>query len=114
MEEAVVEAQRARDADPLSITYAANVAWKLYLAHRYSESEKEWRKVTAFYSNFTGGYGLASLYLQTGRKREAIAELEKDATDSHRAILQLMYLGHGLVSLARKRKGVPYYRRCCP
>jgi tetratricopeptide (TPR) repeat protein len=101
MEEAVSEAKRARDAEPLSLVYGANLAWKLYLARRYQESELEWRKVVGFFPNFTGGYGLASLYLQIGRTREAIAEFQKDA-GSHREMLNLMYLGHGLgVSGAR-------------
>jgi len=90
MQEAVAEAKRARDAEPLSIVYAANVAWKLYLARRYQESELEWRKLVAFYPDFTGGYGLASLYLQIGRTREAIAEFQKDA-GSDREMLELMY-----------------------
>ena len=60
-----------------------------------------WRKLVAFYPDFTGGYGLASLYLQIGRTREAIAEFQKDA-GSDREMLELMYLGHALgVSGAR-------------
>ena len=101
MQEAVAEAKRARDAEPLSIVYAANVAWKLYLARRYQESELEWRKLVAFYPDFTGGHGLASVYLQIGRTREAIAEFKKDAGSNHE-MLELMYLGHALgVSGAR-------------
>jgi TolB-like protein/DNA-binding winged helix-turn-helix (wHTH) protein len=102
VQEAVAEARRARDVEPLNWEYGANVAWKLYLARQYQESELEWRKLVALYPGFTGSYGLASLYLQTGRQREAIAEFQKDTAESHRAALQLMYLGHALgVSGAR-------------
>jgi hypothetical protein len=36
------------------------------------------------------------VYLQTGRQQEAIAELRKDAEESHRGIIELMYLAHAL------------------
>ena len=102
LREAVAEARRAREVEPLSAVYAANVAWKLYLAHQYDEAELEFRKLTAWNPNFTGGYTLASVYLQTGRQREAVAELQKSATESQRSVLELMYLGHALgVSGAR-------------
>ena len=76
--------------------------WKLYLAHEYEEAELEFRKMREWHPNFTGGYIMASVYLQTGRQREAVAELQKSAAESHRSILELMYLGHALgVSGAR-------------
>ena len=100
--EAVAEARRAREVEPLSGVYGANVVWKLYLARQYGEAELEFRKLTTFYPNETGSYILASVYLQTGRQREAVAELQRTATKSNRAVLQLMYLGHALgVSGAR-------------
>ena len=100
--EAVAEARRAREVEPLSAVYGANVVWKLYLARQYGEAESEFRKLTSFYPNETGSYILASVYLQTGRHGEAIAELQKSATASQRSVLELMYLGHALgVSGAR-------------
>ena len=96
LREAVAEARRAREVEPLSGVYAANVAWKLYLAHQYDEAELESRKLTAWNPNFTGGYILASVYLQTGHQAEAVAELQKSVTASHRSVLNLMYLGHAL------------------
>ncbi len=102
LREAVAEARRAREVEPLSGMYGTNVVWKLYLAHRYHEAELESRKLTAWNPNFTGGYILASVYLQTGRQAEAVAMLQKSVTASHRSVLNLMYLGHALgVSGAR-------------
>jgi len=102
MQEAVAEAKRAREAEPLSGVATANVVWKLYLARQYDQAESEYRKIAAWDPSDTGGYILASVYLQTARPREAIAELRKSAAESHRSILDLMYLGHGLgVSGAR-------------
>jgi tetratricopeptide (TPR) repeat protein len=89
--EAVAEARRAREVEPLSPTYRANVVWKLYLARQYSEAELEARKYGGFY-----GYVLASVRLQTGRPREAVSDLKKAVADWGRGALSLMYLAHGL------------------
>jgi TolB-like protein/DNA-binding winged helix-turn-helix (wHTH) protein/Tfp pilus assembly protein PilF len=100
--EAVAEALRAREVEPLSHVFGANVVWKLYLARQYDQAELESRKISGWDPKFTGTYILASVYLQTGREREAVAELQKSAAQSHRSLLELMYLGHALgVSGAR-------------
>ena len=96
MDEAVAEAQRARDVEPLSPVYAANVIWKLYLARRYHEAELEGRRMSELYPPYVGGYILASVYLQTGRQREAVAILQKSVEESNHSVLELMYLGHAL------------------
>jgi TolB-like protein/DNA-binding winged helix-turn-helix (wHTH) protein/Flp pilus assembly protein TadD len=89
--EAVVEARRAHEVEPLSGIYSANVVWKLYLARRYEEAESEKRRL-----NQWDGYIVASLYLQTRRPREGVAMLRKAATESYAGISELMYLGHAL------------------
>jgi TolB-like protein/Tfp pilus assembly protein PilF len=100
--EAVAEAQRAREVEPLSGVFSANVIWKLYLARQYDQAELEFRKLSGWVPNWTGEYIMASVYLQTGRQQEAIAVLQKAAADSHCSLLELMYLGHALgVSGAR-------------
>ena len=100
--EAVAEARRAREVEPLSPEFGANVVWKLYLARQNEQAELEFRKLSGWDPKDTGGYILASVYLQTGRQREAGAELRKSAVESHGGLLELMYLGHALgVSGAR-------------
>ena len=94
--EAVTEMRRAREVEPLSQIIGANLGWKLYLAHQYDQAELELRKATEWWPKLTGGYIMASVYLQTGRQQEAVAELQKGAAESHRSLLELMYLGHGL------------------
>jgi tetratricopeptide (TPR) repeat protein len=82
--------------------FGANVVWKLYLARQYEQAELESRRLSGWEPKFTGTYVLASVFLQTGRRREAVAELQKSAVESHRSLLELMYLGHALgVSGAR-------------
>ena len=101
-QEAVAEARRAREVEPLSRMFGSNVAWKLYLARQYGEAELEFRKLRAWHPDSTGSYVLASIYLQTGRQREAIAELRESVEKSHRGLFELMFLGHALgVSGAR-------------
>jgi tetratricopeptide (TPR) repeat protein len=95
-DEAVAEARRAREVEPLSIEYAANVVWKLYLARRYHEAELEYHKITEWDPQFDGGYILASVYLQTGRQREAVALLQRGVAESNHSVLELMFLGHAL------------------
>ncbi len=103
--EAVAEARRAHEVEPLSPVFSANVVWKLYLARQYRDAELESQKMSSWYRGFTGGYVLASVYLQTGRPREAVAELRKTATEWGRGSLELMYLGHGLGVSGAKAEG---------
>jgi Tfp pilus assembly protein PilF len=94
--EAVAEARRARDVEPLAPEFQANVVWKLYLAREYGEAESEARRIGVLYPGFTLGYVRASLYMQTARQREAVALLKETVVQWGRGSLELMYLAHGL------------------
>jgi TolB-like protein/DNA-binding winged helix-turn-helix (wHTH) protein len=89
--EAIAEARRAHEVEPLSGIYRVNVIWKLYLARRYEEAEAEARRL-----NTWDGYILASVYLQTRRPREALAMLREGSANSSAGITELMFLGHAL------------------
>ncbi len=96
-QEGVAEMRLASQADPLDSTISANLIWKLYLAHNYEEAERENRKWHEWHPWERGDYIMASIYLQTGRTREAVEELQTGASDTHhQALLELMYLGHAL------------------
>jgi hypothetical protein len=71
------------------------------LTRRYDEAESEFRKQTAG-RLITGDYIVASLYLQTGRTPEALAELRAGAAGPKPGALELMYLGHALASFCRE------------
>jgi TolB-like protein/DNA-binding winged helix-turn-helix (wHTH) protein/Tfp pilus assembly protein PilF len=94
--EAVAEARRAREVEPLSPVFQANVVWKLYLARNFDDAESEAHRVSILYPGFSLGYVRASLYLQTARQQEAVAELKKTVVEWGRGALDLMYLAHGL------------------
>jgi TolB-like protein/DNA-binding winged helix-turn-helix (wHTH) protein len=89
--EAVAEARRAHEVEPLAGAFPGNVVWKLYLARQYREAEAE-----ADNTSQRDGYIVANLYLKTGRQQEAMAILRKDAARQPPRVLELMYLGHGL------------------
>jgi tetratricopeptide (TPR) repeat protein len=101
-EEALAEARKAYEVEPLNLEYAANVPWKLYALHRYDEAELELRRLKDWWPRFNGTYVLASIYLQTGRPQESVSLAQQSAEDSHRAVIELAFLGRILgVSGAR-------------
>jgi TolB-like protein/DNA-binding winged helix-turn-helix (wHTH) protein/Tfp pilus assembly protein PilF len=104
-QEAVAEERRARDADPLSPVFGANVVWKLYLAHQYDEADWEIRKLVQADPKEAGGYINASVHLRLGRRQEALAELREGVVASHGAILELMFLAHALGVTGAKAEG---------
>lgn len=96
-QEGVAEMRLARQADPLDSVTAANLGWQLYLARKYEAAEREYRKWNEWHPRYRGDYVIASVYLQTGRSREAVDELQLGASETHHhALLELMYLGHAL------------------
>ena len=105
-QEGVAEMRRACQADPLDSVFDANLSWELYLAHNYEEAERVGRKWDEWHPRYRGDYILASIYLQTGRTREAIEELEAGAAETHHLrLLELMYLGHALGVTGAREKG---------
>src|SRR5271170_2478473 len=95
--EAVAAAQRAREVEPLSTSLNANVGWFYYLSRQYDRAEEECRKLTEMEPNYSYGHDfLGSVYLQIGRRREAIAEIRQAVLLSKRSVMELMYLGHAL------------------
>ena len=103
--EAVAEARKAQQVEPLSPVYGWNVVWKLYVDRQYQEAEAESRKLIAWDPKFAGSYVTASLYLTTGRRAEAVAELRRDVVESHRGRIELMYLGHALGVTGARTEG---------
>jgi TolB-like protein/Tfp pilus assembly protein PilF len=105
-QEAVAEARLARLADPLDSIFAANLPWRLYLARNYEEADREGSKWVELHPGFRGDYIRASVYLQMGRTREALKDLQVGAADTHhQALLELMYLGHALGVTGAREEG---------
>lgn len=81
MQEAIAEARRARQLDPLSAVFNAFVGATLYFARRYDEAVEECRKTIDLHPDFgVAHWYLGRAYLQKGRQQEALAELQKAVT----------------------------------
>jgi hypothetical protein len=93
--EAITEALRAQELEPLAPVWGVNVGWFYYLDHPYGPAEVECRKVIEMEPNHASGHNcLGSIYLQTGRSQEAIAELQQRLDLSQHGMVELTYLGH--------------------
>jgi len=93
--EAIDEALRARDLDPLSPAVNFNVAWFRFIAGQYVQASADALKVVELNGNYAWGHNaLGSVYLQTQRTSEALSELQLGLDRSERGVLELTYLAH--------------------
>ena len=77
-DEAVAEAKRSQEVDPLSTHYRADVRHILYHARRYDEAVEEYKKGLEKNPNSIDAYiGLGEVYVKQGRYEEALAEVLK-------------------------------------
>jgi serine/threonine protein kinase/tetratricopeptide (TPR) repeat protein len=83
-EEAIAEAKRALDLDPLSLIIQANLGGRYLRAGRYAEAIQECQKALDLDSSFVIGHDCVGFgYLQTGHPQEAIAEFQAAVRLSH-------------------------------
>lgn len=57
LDEAIAEARRAQDLDPLSVSISASLGWNYYYARRYDEAIQQFRKTSEMDSYSRLGYG---------------------------------------------------------
>jgi tetratricopeptide (TPR) repeat protein len=77
VQEAVDEAQRGVDVEPVSPIIAAGLAWMLHLARRHEEAANQARRVLELEPGFfLGQFRLGVSYGLLGRYEEALAQLE--------------------------------------
>jgi len=95
--EAVSEVRRERDLAVGEYWPNVQLAYRLYLDHQYEQAESESRKLLEWEPGIPWSYTCqASVFLQTGRKQEAVAELRKAAALPASGVYEQMYLGHAL------------------
>jgi TolB-like protein/DNA-binding winged helix-turn-helix (wHTH) protein/Flp pilus assembly protein TadD len=104
MAEAIAEAKRAQQAEPLSLAVNANVGWVMFLAHDYDQAIEQSSKVI----EMDAGFGLAYLYRglayeQKGMFNKAIADLEIAKGSQSRPTV-LGALGHAYAMAGNKQK----------
>ncbi len=77
-EEAIAEAKRARELDPLSLLMNVNMGWRHFHAGRLEPAELWFRRTLEMDARYdVARLNLAQLYMQQGRNEEALAELER-------------------------------------
>ena len=77
-DEAVREAQRARELDPLSPSINTDLGWVYYLARRYDDAIGAYRSTLARDPGFTlAHFDLALAYSAENRDADAVAEMQK-------------------------------------
>lgn len=101
-DEALVEIEKARELDPLSLAINIGVGHVLYLSHQYDKAIEEYRRAVELDPSFMATHvWFGRPYLEKGLFTQAIAELETAVRLSGESTLALAMLGHGLASAGR-------------
>jgi TolB-like protein/DNA-binding winged helix-turn-helix (wHTH) protein/Flp pilus assembly protein TadD len=93
--EAVREAQRARELDPLCLVVGTSAAWTQFMAGDYEGAIDTCRDVMDMEPHFTPGWRvLGASLIQMGREAEGVAELEAAAANAPADPVLLAWLAH--------------------
>ena len=103
-DEAIVEIEKARELDPLSLAINTGVGHVLYLSRQYDKAIEEYKRAVELDPSFMATHvWFGRPYLEKGLFAEAIAELETAVRLSEDSTLALAMLGHGLASAGREK-----------
>lgn len=101
-DEALLEIEKARELDPLSLAINIGVGHVLYLSRQYDKAIEEYQRAVELDPSFMATHvWFGRPYLEKGLFAEAIAELETAVRLSGESTLALAMLGHGLASAGR-------------
>jgi TolB-like protein/DNA-binding SARP family transcriptional activator/Tfp pilus assembly protein PilF len=104
LREALVEAQHARELDPLSVLINVNYGQRLYQVGRLEEAESQLRSVLALDSSFiVANEFLGTIYLFQGRTAEAVPLLER-SIDHARHSINVALLGYAYAKAGSRLK----------
>jgi len=102
--EAVAEAQKARDLDPLSLPANENLGDILYLARRYEEAEQQLRKTLELDPNYGVAHStLSKVYEAKGLYEEALNARIRNASPENAAAARKIYASSGIKGFWRDR-----------
>jgi DNA-binding SARP family transcriptional activator/TolB-like protein/Tfp pilus assembly protein PilF len=102
LREALAEAWRARELDPLSVLINVNYGQRLYHAGRLEEAVAQLRGVMALDSSFiVANEFLGTIYLFQGRAAEAVPLLER-SLDEARHSINVALLGYAYAKAGRR------------
>jgi len=92
-DEALVEIERARELDPLSLPINTSIGSLFYYARQYDQAIEQCKKALEIDSNFPWAYNiLGAAHLQESLFKEAITEFQKAVTLSGGSVLYLVDL----------------------
>ncbi len=101
-DEAIAEAKKAQELEPLSLIASSHQGWILYLSGRNDQAIEQGTKLLALDSNFFPALRYRGLaYSQKGMHREAIADFEKALKLSGSPLI-LSLLGHAYAVSGQK------------
>lgn len=103
-DEAIAEAQRAAELDPLSFSTGIHLGWIYYMAGRYDEAIVHCQKLLAVDAGFFPVYRYLGLsYEQKGQYKEAIAAFERGIKLSGSPLLVAL-LGHAYAAAGNRHE----------
>ena len=104
LEEAVSEAKKAQELDPLSLIINENVGDILFLARRYDEAERQLRKTLELDPNFRVAHRtLGNVYDARGMYEKSIEEGLKGAPPEEIARVKKIFAASGIRGVWRDR-----------
>jgi serine/threonine-protein kinase len=105
LDEAVAEARRARELDPLSLTIGGGLGRALHIARRPDEAAAQLRGVLAIDSTFVVvNEWLGSVYLSQGRAAEAVPLFQRAIDPAVRHSVPTALLGYALAKAGRRHE----------
>jgi len=108
-EEAIREMKRALELDPFSLIISAGVGWRYYYARQYDRAIEQCKKTLELDADFFSAHlCLSNAYLEAGREKEALEQMQKLAALSGASPEQLaerrkIYETKGMKALWRQR-----------
>jgi TolB-like protein/DNA-binding winged helix-turn-helix (wHTH) protein len=105
-DEAIAEAERGLDLDPLSVVASQTLGYRLYYGRQYDRALVEFRKALQLDPHsFVARIGLAQAHWQKGERRPALAEGERAFRDSAESPWVLGWLGYAWSAAGQPAKG---------
>ena len=106
-DEAIAEARKARDVDPLALPVNENLGDILYLARRYDEAIEQLRKTLELDPNYGVAHGtLAKVYEAQGKYEELLEARLKGSSPETVAELRKVFAASGIKGVWRNRLNV--------
>jgi TolB-like protein len=111
--EALAELDRARELDPTSLIVSDQRGWVLYMARRYDEAIRQFRKTLELEPRFPHAHcWLGRAYLQKGMLQEGLAELEEAASlPGGDSPLFRPWLGYGYARCGKRAEALKIVER---